>query len=152
MSSLVLVTCKQQDQESNFLLFGFGVFLCFCHVITPHFDVEALGTSFSYFISVELNFIVFYVIDRIRHIAKTSPCVAPKNLTDFFMNIPGLKQPWCSVEKLLELGKQNTLQGEDGGALRRTIGNTNIGAISTTYFQKENKISSIFVLRFKKNA
>lgn len=128
----------------------FWVFSCGFVIPPPPslFDVEALGISFSYFISVEMYFFVFYVIDPIRHIAKMPPCVAPKNLTDLFINIPGLKQPCCSVEKLLELGKQNTLQGQDGGALRRTVGNTNIGAISTIYFQKENKIISIFVQRF----
>lgn len=104
--------------------------------LPTYFGVEASGLSFSYFISAELNFIGFYVIDPVRHIAKTSPFAAPRNLTDFFMNIPALKQPWFSVGKLLELGKQNTLQGKDRGALRRIIGNTNMWALSTTYFKK----------------
>lgn len=103
------------------------------------FGVEASGLSFSSFISAEVNFIVFCVIDPIRHIAKTPPCVAPKNLTGLFMNVPGLKQPWCSVGRLLELGKQNILQGQDGGALSRITGNTNTWAISSTYSKKKRK-------------
>lgn len=69
-----------------FVVWFWGVFCGFVSFPPTCFGVEASGLS-SYFISARVNFIVLYVIDAIRHTAKTPPSVAPKNLTDLFMNM-----------------------------------------------------------------
>lgn len=72
------------------LVLGGSLWFCFLppQLFPPTCSgVETSELSSSYFISAGVNFIVLYVIDPIRHTAKTPPSVAPKNLTDLFMNM-----------------------------------------------------------------